>query len=218
MNQLTPAIDTRISLPTKYGVAEFVTFNQLADEREHFALVFAGRQEGPVVVRVHSECMTGDLFGSEKCDCGDQLDEALDLLSKSGGVLVYLRQEGRGIGLKQKLKAYHLQNAGADTFAANRALGFADDLRSYDVAAEMLAALEIRNIILLTNNPEKANALIQSGIQIHEVRPTGVFMKAHNRKYLMAKKEMAGHRIDIRLHDWPTRFFAQMNREVQPCR
>ena len=166
--------------------AELVTFRGLTDEGEHLALRL-GPRDGTPVVRVHSECLTGDLFGSLRCDCGPQLDEALGLIAERGGVLLYLRQEGRGIGLYGKLDAYRLQDEGMDTFAANRALGFPDDARDYAVAAQMLTALGIGEIDLVTGNPDKVAQLRFLGVTIREVLPTGRHLTECNAAYLSAK-------------------------------
>jgi GTP cyclohydrolase II len=177
------------------------TFNSLADCRDdHFALCFAAQDhvQAPLV-RIHSSCVTGDIFGSERCDCGPQLRESIDLFTQRGGVLIYLNQEGRGIGLTHKIDAYAMQDDGLDTFAANRALGFRDDERDYLVAAQILDVLLPRVAIrLLTNNPEKGAALKRYGIQVEACIPTGVFATAANRRYLRAKLE-AGHALPASL-------------------
>jgi GTP cyclohydrolase II len=178
--------------------ARFITFNGLRDEREHFALQFGNPSAEAPLVRLHSECMTGDVFGSTLCDCGPQLREAMRCLHASGGYLIYLRQEGRGIGLFAKLDAYRLQEQGLDTYAANRQLGFGDDLRDYRVAAEMLDALEVDRIRLLSNNPEKRLQLERAGIAVDEQIPTGVFARPENRRYLEAKVRHTGHKMDLR--------------------
>jgi GTP cyclohydrolase II len=147
------------------------------------------------LVRVHSECLTGDLFGSERCDCGPQLRESLGLLSARGGYLLYLRQEGRGIGLYAKVDAYLLQDAGLDTFAANRMLGYRDDERSFGVAAEMLWALGLREVDLVTNNPDKRAQLEAHGVVVRAQVRTSTHLTQHNGAYLSAK-EAAGHRVD----------------------
>ena len=179
--------------------ARFVTFNGLSDGREHFALQFSSPAGDSPLVRLHSECITGDVFGSARCDCGPQLREAMGRLQEEGGYLLYLRQEGRGIGLFAKLDAYRLQEQGLDTYAANRQLGFQDDLREYGVAADMLRALELDRITLLSNNPDKRGQLEQAGIMVDKQVPTGVFAGPGNRRYLEAKVRHTGHTID--LHD-----------------
>ncbi len=169
--------------------AEFIGFDGL-EGGEHIAIVVPGRSPDPSqapLVRLHSECLTGDIFGSARCDCGCQLQEALEQLSAEGGVLLYLRQEGRGIGLYAKLEAYRLQDRGVDTYAANRQLNFPEDARDFGLAAQMLYALNIDRIRLLTNNPDKISQLRAAGIDIAEVRRTGVFVTDSNRAYLQAK-------------------------------
>ena len=186
-------IRKKIEIETKYGNCNFVTFYGL-DGQEHFAIIFknANTQNCPLV-RVHSECITGDVFGSLRCDCGDQLSEAMNLFSKSGGILLYLRQEGRGIGLYNKLDAYVLQDKGFDTFEANRMLNFPEDMRRFDVAADMLKALGTHEIDLLSNNPDKYIQLKRCGIQIHRIINTGFYVNKRNKKYLQAKIEKSNH-------------------------
>ncbi|GAA0540190.1 GTP cyclohydrolase II [Saccharopolyspora spinosporotrichia] len=193
----------RVTIPllSKAGGAtlnpEVVTFSGSSDGQEHIALVFGGGTEVPLV-RVHSECLTGDVFGSARCDCGPQLDEAIETVSRQGGVILYLRQEGRGIGLYNKLDAYFLQDElGVDTFEANRRLNFSDDERDYRVAAAMLRALGIDRIRILSNNPDKVEQLTGCGIDVAEAVPTGVFVNDANRKYLMAKVTTAGHQVEL---------------------
>jgi GTP cyclohydrolase II len=169
--------------------AEFVGFDGL-DGLEHVAIRFAGRHADPsrpVLVRLHSECLTGDIFASARCDCGHQLHEAIELLSEEGGILLYLRQEGRGIGLYAKLDAYRLQDQGIDTYTANRWLNLPEDARNYTVGARMLQALGVTRIRLMTNNPDKVAQLSAAGIEVAEVRRTGVFVTDANRAYLQAK-------------------------------
>lgn len=179
--------------------AQFVSFHGLNDEKEHVALVFksADQDQAVPLVRLHSECLTGDVFHSARCDCGKQLDEAVESMAKEGGIILYLRQEGRGIGLYNKLDAYALQDTGLDTFAANRALGFDDDLRDFSVAAQMLKALGIEEIDLLTNNPEKVKTCEEQGIKVRKQKSTGVFYNRHNGHYLQAKRKIANHHINI---------------------
>lgn len=181
----------------------FVSFTGLADGREHFAIHFHGaaQTDGSPTVRLHSECVTGDVFGSTRCDCGRQLAEALGRLAADGGYLLYLRQEGRGIGLYEKLDAYLLQNSGYDTFAANRALGHGEDERTYGVAAEMLAALGVARISLLSNNPDKRRQLEQWGIEVAAQIPTGAFVTPDNRRYLEAKAARGHHLRDLQALD-----------------
>ena len=177
--------------------ARFVTFDGLRDGREHFALQFGEPAGDAPLVRLHSECITGDVFGSGRCDCGPQLRESMHRLHQQGGYLLYLRQEGRGIGLFAKLDAYSLQEQGLDTYAANRQLGFHDDLRDYRVAADMLKAMEIDRITLLSNNPDKRIQLEKAGIAVDAQIPTGVFAKPANRRYLEAKVRHTGHTIEL---------------------
>ena len=177
--------------------ATFITFEGLIDTAEHIAIGIGNWHTDPVLVRIHSECLTGDVFGSQRCDCGPQLDEALNWIASGGGLLLYLRQEGRGIGLYAKLDSYLLQNAGLDTFAANEALGYKRDLRDFTVAAQMLRALEREHVTLISNNPQKERALRQNGIDIVERRETGVFVTPHNHAYLWAKRVRDGHNIAL---------------------
>jgi GTP cyclohydrolase II len=177
--------------------AHMVTFDHLPDPGEHLACVVAPPVGGDAVplVRVHSECLTGDVFGSARCDCGPQLDEALTRVGADGGAVLYLRQEGRGIGLYPKLDAYVLQDQGSDTFEANRRLGFADDPRDYAVAAAMLRALGMPRVRLLTNNPDKVRQLRGYGVDVVEVLPTAVYLTAENAGYLAAKACQGGHHL-----------------------
>jgi GTP cyclohydrolase II len=180
-------------------VGQLISFDGLSDDREHVALRLG--PDVPAVasrplVRLHSECLTGDAFGSVRCDCGPQLDEALALIAEEGGYVLYLRQEGRGIGLYAKVDAYRLQDDGLDTFAANRALGHGDDERDYAVAVEMLRALGVDAVTLLTNNPAKAAALVAAGLDIN-VRPTGVHLSGENGWYLATKASRHGHTLSL---------------------
>ncbi|MFE2878589.1 GTP cyclohydrolase II [Streptomyces roseus] len=179
--------------------ADLVTFHHLPDPGEHFAVLVpaAPTDTAPPLVRLHSECLTGDVLGSARCDCGPQLDEALRAIADHGGAVLYLRQEGRGIGLYNKLDTYVLQSQDHDTFAANRMIGRGDDERDYAAAAAMLHALGLTRIRLLTNNPDKVRELRTHGIEITEVIPTGVYVTAENSRYLSAKAELAGHTIAL---------------------
>ncbi|MFD7083289.1 GTP cyclohydrolase II RibA [Streptomyces sp. NPDC002181] len=184
--------------------ADLVTFHHLPDPGEHFAVLVpaaptdsAPADSAPPLVRLHSECLTGDVLGSARCDCGPQLDEALRAIADHGGAVLYLRQEGRGIGLYNKLDTYVLQSQDHDTFAANRMIGRGDDERDYAAAAAMLHALGLTRIRLLTNNPDKVRELRTHGIEITEVIPTGVYVTAENSRYLSAKAELAGHTIAL---------------------
>jgi GTP cyclohydrolase II len=189
-----------ITIGEGHEPAEFIGFDGL-DGQEHIAIRFEGRHRDitqPTLVRLHSECLTGDTFGSTRCDCGRQLVEAIEQLTEEGGVLLYLRQEGRGIGLYSKLEAYRLQDRGIDTYAANRQLGLPEDARDFNLAAQMLFALKVTRIRLLTNNPDKVAQLRAGGIDVVEVRRTGVFVTDANRAYLQAKLEHR-HMLDPRL-------------------
>jgi GTP cyclohydrolase II len=186
-------------VPTGRGVLRTVVFREKRNGREHVALVVGEVQglEG-VPVRVHSECLTSEVFGSLKCDCREQLERALDFVTQNGcGVVLYLRQEGRGIGLGNKIKAYALQSEGLDTYEANRKLGFADDLRSYDIAAEMLRLLGVRSVDLITNNPLKIAGLVEEGIPVRRRIPSRTEHNPHNLDYLKTKRERTGHLIEL---------------------
>lgn len=178
--------------------AELVTFHGLTDGQEHVAVVLGEPAPGTTpLVRLHSECLTGDVFGSARCDCGPQLREAVERIANRGGVLLYLRQEGRGIGLYNKLDAYALQDQGLDTYEANAALGLPEDDRDYTAAAQMLRALGIDTLDLLSNNPDKAEQLRDLGITVHDRVPTGVFTTAHNVRYLRAKVLQTQHTLPL---------------------
>ncbi|PVG80741.1 GTP cyclohydrolase [Nocardioides gansuensis] len=196
-------IRTQVQVPLQFAdgyatTAHVTTFRGLADGQEHLAWAFGDPADsGLPLVRVHSECLTGDVFGSARCDCGPQLREAVERIATSGGVLLYLRQEGRGIGLYNKLDAYALQDAGLDTYEANTALGFAEDARDYTVAAQMLAALGVTRLDLLTNNPDKAGQLRELGVAVRRTVPTGVFASESNLRYLHAKAEHTQHTLAL---------------------
>jgi GTP cyclohydrolase II len=197
-NQVQIRQRVRIPLRSIAEPVEFVTFKGLPPGDEPIALVFGTlRRDRPTLLRLHSECLTGDVFHSLKCDCGAQLHEAMDVLSANDGVLLYLRQEGRGIGLYAKLDAYQLQAQGLDTFAANRALGFGEDLRAYGDSAAMLRALGIAEVELISNNPDKARQLKAHGIRVTRVHSTAVHVNVHNRPYLDAKKQQHFHTLDL---------------------
>lgn len=186
-------------VPTERGVLRTIVFKEKRGGREHVALV-VGKVEGQegIPVRVHSECLTSEVFGSLKCDCRQQLDRALDFVTQNGcGVVLYLRQEGRGIGLGNKIKAYALQSQGLDTYEANRKLGFPDDLRSYDIAAEMLRMLGVRSVDLITNNPLKIAGLVEEGIPVRRRIPSRTEHNPHNVDYLKTKRERTGHLIEL---------------------
>jgi len=186
-------------LPTRYGEFLAIAFKSSVDTNEHVALVKGDVTNGsPVLVRVHSECLTGDVFGSSRCDCGDQVGLAMNLINQEGrGVLLYMRQEGRGIGFHNKLRAYELQDKGMDTVEANLALGFPPDLRDYGVGAQILADLGLHKIRLLTNNPRKVIGLESYGIEIVETVPVIVPANPHNARYLRTKQEKLGHHLGI---------------------
>lgn len=184
-----------VKLPTDYGDFDLYLYLSLVDGQHHLALVKgAVDAPGPVTVRVHSECLTGDVFGSRRCDCGNQLHDALRHIEATGrGVLVYMRQEGRGIGLPAKVRAYKLQEQGLDTVEANERLGFPADLREYGIGAQILHDLGVRKIRLLTNNPKKVVGLEGYGLEIIEQVPIRVPSNRHNRRYLATKKRKLGH-------------------------
>jgi GTP cyclohydrolase II len=192
-------VDAVADLPTRFGRFRIVAFTNNRDDEEHVAMVHGdvmGAEEVPT--RLHSECLTGDVMGSLRCDCRDQLETALrELASRERGLLLYLRQEGRGIGLVNKVRAYALQDGGLDTVDANRALGFRDDERDYAIAAHMLASLNVRSIRLMTNNPDKIRQLEQYGIEVVDRIPHVMAANEHNRFYLETKAIRSGHFIDV---------------------
>lgn len=188
------------SIPTEFGTWQMAVFQSPADDKLHVALV-----KGDVVgksnvwVRVHSECFTGDIFGSKRCDCGEQLHAAMRQINEHGsGVILYMRQEGRGIGLVNKLNAYVLQDAGLDTVEANLRLGFPADLREYGVGAQILHALGLSTIQLLTNNPKKIVGLEGFGLRVTKQRPLQTKVNAYNRQYLQTKQKKLGHTLDVK--------------------
>ncbi|MFJ3235041.1 GTP cyclohydrolase II [Streptomyces sp. NPDC086787] len=195
----TPRARVRVPLRFHDGYrvdADLVTFHGLTDGQEHLAIVLG--DPGPVpLVRLHSECLTGDVLGSARCDCGPQLREAVERIAEHGGVLLYLRQEGRGIGLYNKLDAYALQDQGLDTYEANAALGLPEDARDYTAAAQMLHALGIAELDLLSNNPDKAEQLRTLGVSVRDRVPTGVFTTPHNVRYLRAKVLQTQHTLPL---------------------
>jgi len=205
-------IRTHVSVPLRFAdgfatPARVFSFDGLADGQEHLAFGLGDRagalaSADPVrapLVRPHSECLTGDVFGSQRCDCGAQLREAVERIADAGGFLLYLRQEGRGIGLYAKLDAYALQDAGLDTYEANLALGHREDERSYVVAAQMLRALGVSRIALLSNNPDKALQLRRCGVAVTARVPTAVHLSAANARYLATKAARGAHTLDVPL-------------------
>ena len=182
-------------LPTKYGEFKAIAYRSAVDPGEHIALTIGKwSKDAPVLVRIHSECLTGDVFGSIRCDCGEQIEMALNILSKEGnGVFLYMRQEGRGIGLHNKIKAYSLQDNGLDTVDANRSLGFEPDMRHYGIGAQILQDLGVKQLRLLTNNPRKVVGLAGFGLEIVERVPVEASVNDENREYLRTKKARMGH-------------------------
>jgi len=208
----TAKIRTQVSVPLRFADgfvadARVFTFDGLVDGLEHLAFGLgdraalrpAGGNRRMPLIRPHSECLTGDVFGSQRCDCGPQLREAVERIAEAGGYLLYLRQEGRGIGLYAKLDAYSLQDAGLDTYEANLALGHREDERSYLVAAQMLHALDVSRLVLLSNNPDKAQQLRRCGITVAAQVPTGVHLSAVNGRYLETKARRGAHTLALPL-------------------
>nr|WP_221379459.1 GTP cyclohydrolase II [Actinoplanes polyasparticus] len=210
---LEATLRQQVTVPLRFGdgyatTARVMTFDGLVDGKEHLALGLGDWQRAlkksaaggrAPLVRPHSECLTGDVFGSQRCDCGPQLREAVERIAEQGGFLLYLRQEGRGIGLYAKLDAYALQDAGLDTYEANVALGRGEDERDYTAAAQMLLALGADRIRLLSNNPDKAIQLEKCGIEVDQRVPTGVHMSAANVRYLATKASHTAHTIELPL-------------------
>lgn len=191
--------EVTVELPSDYGDFQIVGYSNLIDHKEHVAIVKGTIDpEQPVMVRVHSECLTGDVFGSQRCDCGPQLHAALQQIEEEGtGILLYMRQEGRGIGLLNKLKAYKLQEEGLDTVEANHKLGFGDDLRDYGLGAQILQDLGVRKMRLLTNNPRKIMGLKGYGLEVVETLPIELPSNENNLQYLQTKKEKLGHLLHL---------------------
>jgi GTP cyclohydrolase II len=206
----TATIRTQVVLPLRFADgyatgARVFSFDGLVDGREHLAFGLGNRTATPPpgesravpLIRPHSECLTGDVFGSQRCDCGPQLREAVERIADAGGFLLYLRQEGRGIGLYPKLEAYALQDTGADTYEANLALGHGEDERSYVAAAQMLHALRVSRVALLSNNPDKARQLRSCGVTVVAQVRTGVHVSAANVRYLETKVRRGEHMLDL---------------------
>ncbi|MFT5048734.1 MAG: 3,4-dihydroxy 2-butanone 4-phosphate synthase/GTP cyclohydrolase II [Chlamydiales bacterium] len=205
--RLIEPIELDVPLPTRFGSFKAHVFESVIDQKQHVALTVGMPEPGldgvrdavddPVLVRVHSECLTGDVFHSLRCDCGEQLDKALSILGEEEhGVLVYLRQEGRGIGLANKLRAYRLQDQGMDTVEANQALGLPADLREYGIGAQILHYLGVRQMKLLTNNPKKIHGLAGYGLEVVDQVPLELPPNPSNIKYLRAKRDKMGHLLD----------------------
>ncbi|MFL7046153.1 GTP cyclohydrolase II [Vibrio cyclitrophicus] len=198
MAEVRARIDFKVGVTSSID-AELLSFHGLKTDKEHVAVIFksADKTQDIPLVRMHSECLTGDVFHSSRCDCGEQLDETIRIMGETGGVILYHRQEGRGIGLYNKIDAYRLQSEGMNTYEANNHLGFGDDLRDFTEAAEMLRALGTTKIRLVTNNPKKINELKSFGIEIEEVVNTSAHIKSGNESYLKAKVSHGKHNLDI---------------------
>jgi len=209
IRRLAATIRTQVELPLRFADgyttdARVFSFDGLVDGREHLAFALGDRTAPHFaadrcvpLIRPHSQCLTGDVFGSQRCDCGPQLREAVERIAEAGGYLLYLRQEGRGIGLYSKLEAYALQDAGIDTYDANLALGHDEDERSYAAAAQMLQALGVSRVALLSNNPDKARQLRSCGVTVVEQVPTGVYVSATNHRYLETKARRGLHTLEL---------------------
>ncbi|HPZ29799.1 MAG TPA: GTP cyclohydrolase II, partial [Defluviitoga sp.] len=193
--KLIKRVTEPISLPTKYGNFVAIAYESIINKDHHIALIKGNVSSGePVLARIHSECLTGDTFGSLRCDCGEQLHNSMKQIEKEGrGVLLYMRQEGRGIGLINKLKAYKLQEEGKDTVEANVALGFAPDLRDYGEGAQILVDLGVKKLKLLTNNPKKVVGLMGYGLEIVERIPIEIPPNEINKSYMETKRAKMGH-------------------------
>ena len=182
-------------LPTRWGEFNIHAFEDPFKGKEHVAITMGDCNSGePLLLRIHSECLTGDAFGSLRCDCGEQLDQALKMISeRKRGAILYLRQEGRGIGLVNKIRAYNLQDQGADTVEANEQLGFGADMRDYSICGPMLKHIGVKSVILMTNNPRKIKALEKMGIEISGRAPIETERNPHNSRYLSTKSGKLGH-------------------------
>jgi GTP cyclohydrolase II len=204
MRPLAATIRTQVELPLRFAdgfetKTRLFSFDGLVDGREHVAFALGDSRDAVPLIRPHSECLTGDVFGSQRCDCGPQLREAVERIAAVGGYLLYLRQEGRGIGLYSKLEAYALQDTGIDTYDANVALGHGEDERSYLAAAQMLHALGASRVALLSNNPDKARQLRSCGVTVVSQVRTGVHVSSANVRYLEAKARRGKHLLDLPL-------------------
>lgn len=198
MAQVRARVDFKVGAKSNID-AEILSFQGLQTDKEHVAVIFksADKTQPVPLVRMHSECLTGDVFHSSRCDCGEQLEETINRMGESGGIILYLRQEGRGIGLYNKIDAYRLQSEGMNTYEANNHLGFDDDLRDFTEAAQMLEALGVKQIRLVTNNPKKIRELKQYGIEIVEVVNTSAHIKDGNENYLKAKVSHGKHHLNV---------------------
>jgi 3,4-dihydroxy 2-butanone 4-phosphate synthase/GTP cyclohydrolase II len=189
----------QVNMPTKYGNFKLIPFRQLSSGLEHIALIKGNIQHHqPTLLRVHSSCITGDIFGSLRCECGEQLHLAMKMVEQNNnGIILYLNQEGRGIGLMEKIKAYQLQENGVDTVDANIILGHQVDERDYGIAAQILIALGVTNVKLITNNPHKQTGLQQHGINVKQIIPIEIPTNPHNQYYMKTKKEKMGHQLKM---------------------
>jgi len=192
-------IYSETNLPTHHGVFRLIVFHNNIDKKEHLALIRGNLQNGEnIPVRIHSECLTSEVLGSLKCDCKEQLDTALQYIAEQGrGIVLYLRQEGRGLGLGNKIRAYSLQEQGFDTVQANQHLGFPDDLRRYDVAAGMLKSVGVSSVQLITNNPKKISGLQEYGIEVKKRIPIVMKPNPINAFYLQTKAQKSGHLLNL---------------------
>ncbi|MGY0075186.1 MULTISPECIES: GTP cyclohydrolase II [Vibrio] len=198
MAEVRARVDFKVGAKSNID-AEILSFRGLKTDKEHVAVIFkqADHNDPVPLVRMHSECLTGDVFHSSRCDCGEQLEETINKMGDTGGIILYLRQEGRGIGLYNKIDAYRLQSEGMNTYEANNHLGFGDDLRDFTEAAQMLKALGVSKIRLVTNNPKKVRELKEHGIDIEEVVNTSAHIKSGNENYLKAKVAHGKHHLKL---------------------
>ena len=199
-NESVVSKEAEANLPTKYGEFKILAFKEKNSDKCHLALIKGDikKENEPILVRIHSECLTGDALGSRKCDCGEQYDKSMKMIAEEGcGILLYMKQEGRGIGILNKLKAYALQDTGLDTVDANLALGFKEDLRDYRASADMLKSLGVNKIKLITNNPAKIEGIIKYGIEVDERVPIEMKSNKYDAFYLRTKKERMNHMLEI---------------------